>query len=93
MHNFAKTVPNNNEIGRLVHHMACLSQEEGFLVNFRNNQHRLMFSGLTALVGLTVSFSMMYVGGPTAHHLPGIPFHIGAFLGAGAAGWFCLRAF
>ncbi len=73
--------------------MACLSQEERFLVNFRNNQHRLMFSGLTAIVGLIVSFSMMYVGGPTAHHLPGAPFHIVAFLGAGAAGWFCLRAF
>jgi hypothetical protein len=53
----------------------------------------LGFALATALVGLIVSFAMMYRGGSMANHLPDEPFHIGAFIGAGAAGWLCMGAF
>ncbi len=57
------------------------------------NKRRVAFSLAVALAGLVVSFAMVHVGGPTAHHLPGIPFHVAAVFGAGLAGWWCCDAF
>lgn len=57
------------------------------------NKRRVAFALAVALAGLVVSFAMVHVGGPTAHHLPGIPFHVAAVFGAGVAGWLCCGAF